>query len=84
MIGDLEVGTLVLLTFDTSGSIGVTKGMTKYDGRKFRISKVRKLIGQTMANRGVYYELKGCESEHGIPYAISPLWVQPIREIKRK
>lgn len=81
---DMKMGDLVLLTLEPGNRNGITRGLREYEGRKFRISKVRTLKGQSMANRGTYYELKGCVSKEGIPYAISPMWIQPMREIKRK
>ena len=80
---ELKVGTLVLLTFESGGFIGITPGLLKYKDRKFRIEKVRHVKGQTKTNCGTYYELKGCETDCGIPYAIMPSWIQPIRELKR-
>ncbi len=80
---ELKVGTLVLLTFESGGFIGITPGLLKYKDRKFRIEKVCHIKGQTKTNCGTYYELKGCVTEYGIPYAIMPSWIQPVRELKR-
>lgn len=80
---ELKQGDLVLLTFNVGGYIGITHDMLKYKDRKFRISKVKHLKGQSAANRGMYYELKGCVSKHDIPYAIMPSWIQPMRELKK-
>ena len=80
---EFNVGDLVLLTFDTGGYIGITRNMLKYKDRKFRVSRVKHLKGQSAANRGMYYELKGCVSKHDIPYAIMPSWIQPMRELKK-
>ena len=80
---EFNVGDLVLLTFDTGGYIGITPGLLRYKDRKFRVAKVRCVYGQSKTNHGTYYELKGCETNCGIPYAIMPSWIQPIRELKR-
>lgn len=80
---EFNVGDLVLLTFDTGGYIGITRNMLKYKDRKFRVSRVKRIKGQSTTNFGTYYELKGCETEHGIPYAIMPSWIVPMRELKR-
>ena len=38
---------------------------------------------ESAGSRATYYELKGCVSEAGIPYAITQDWIQPMRELKR-
>jgi len=81
---EFSVGDLVLLTFDTGGYIGITRDLLKYKDRKFRVSRVKRIKGQTKTNFGTYYELRGCESEYGIPYAIMPGWIVPMRELNRK
>lgn len=81
---EYKVGDLVLLTFSTAGYGYIPMGLLKYKDRKFRILRVKQLKGQTLANRGTYYELKGCVSEHGVQYTISPDWIVPMRELKRK
>ena len=74
----LEVGDSVLLTLRTPGPVGITEGMRKYQDRQFEVSKVK-----TITQRGqflTYYELKGCVSEYGIPYAVTYDMLMPIRE----
>ena len=71
---ELELGNLVLLTLDSPGKVGVTQGMLKYRGWKFRISRIKKL------KLGTYYELGGCESKYGVPYTITRDWVRPMVE----
>ena len=29
-------------------------------------------------NRGIYYELKGCESDLGVPFAVLREWLLPV------
>lgn len=81
---EFKPGDLVLLTFETGGHVGITQDLLRYKDRKFRVSRVKRIKGQTKTNNGTYYELKGCESEYGIPYAIMPGWIVPMRELKRK
>lgn len=83
LLFDFKVGDLVLLTFDTGGYVGITPRMLKYKDRKFRVARVKHIKGQTKTNHGTYYELKGCVTEYGIPYAIMPSWIRPMRELKR-
>ena len=81
---EFNTGDLVLLTLDPSHRNAITPGLREFDGRKFRVSRVKSLKGQSPTNGGVYYELKGCESKYGTPYGIFPMWIQPMRELKRK
>lgn len=82
---EYNIGDLVLLTLDSPGEVGITKGLADYKERKFRISKVKTIIpkNKSAGSRATYYELKGCVSEAGIPYAITQDWIQPMRELKR-
>ena len=80
---EFKVGDLVLLTLGSGGFVGMTQGLLKYKGRKFRIKSVHHVQGQTKTNCGIYYELKGCVTEYGIPYAITPDWIRPMKELKR-
>ena len=79
---DYKVGELVLLTLGV-GYVGITPDLLKYKDRKFRIQSVHFVQGQSKTNFGVYYELKGCVTKYGVPYAILPSWIQPMRELKR-
>lgn len=82
---EYKVGDLVLLTMNSPGTVGIVYGMMKYQGRKFRVSKVVRLSPNgKYHNFGTYYELKGCVTEYGIPYAIMPSWIVPMRELKTK
>ena len=82
---EYKVGDLVLLTMSSPGTVGIVYGMMKYQGRKFRVSKVVKLSPNGKYNNfGTYYELRGCTSDHGVAYAITGDWMQPMRELKRK
>ena len=75
---EFEVGDPVLLTLDPPGPVGITEGLLQYQDMRFRISKSKSFKG-----KGSYYELKGCVSDEGIPYAITGDWMRPIRELKR-
>ena len=81
---EFEVGDLVLLTLDSPGLLGITDGLWEYKDRIFRISRVKLFPGNGKTDsRGTYYELKGLESDAGVPYAITPDWIRPMRELKR-
>lgn len=79
---EYKVGDPVLLHLRSPGSVGITQGLMKYKDRRFRISKIVYRVGTGATNRGVYYELKGCVTEFGIPYAVLEDWFQLIREVK--
>lgn len=82
---ELSVGDPVLLTLDSIGPVGITDGLRAYKDRRFRISKIVRIIphSKTAGCRGVYYELKGCVSDKGVPYGITADWIKPIKELKR-
>lgn len=82
---EYNIGDLVLLTLGSVGEVGIVPGLAEYKERKFRISKVKTIIpkNKSAGSRATYYELKGCVSEAGIPYAVTQDWVQPMRELKR-
>lgn len=80
---DYKVGELVTLTLDSPGSVGITEGLKRHQGKVFRIKKT---IGLRISESGwyePYYELVGCVSEAGKPYAITQDWIKPIRDTKR-
>lgn len=80
-----QTGDLVLLTLDSPGAVGITHGLKQLKDRKFRINKIVAInpSGKNPGCRGFYFELKGCESERGIPYAITEDWIMPMKELKR-
>lgn len=80
MVSSFRVGQEVYLTLDSIGPVGITEGMRKYRGRKFRISNYKSLTGEAATNRHCYYELEGCVSKYGVPYSITPDWIVPARE----
>ena len=82
---EYNIGDLVLLTLDSPGEVGIVPGLADYKERKFRISKVKTIIpkNKSAGSRATYYELTGCESEKGIPYAITEDWIMPMKELKR-
>lgn len=54
----------------------IPDGLRKYDQMIFKVSKVTRLRARN--NQPIYwtyYELKGCESEKGVPYAIPTDWL---------
>ena len=85
-MSELKVGDLVLLTLDSPGSLGITYELERFKDRKFRISKIRQVHpgGKTSPwFRGIYYELDGCVSEKGVPFAVTEDWLMPMKELKR-
>lgn len=83
-MSEFKVGDPVLLTLDSPGPAGITEGLKHYQDMRFRISRVRTIQGGKTVTRGTYYELKGCVSDEGIPYAVTEDWIRPIRELKRR
>lgn len=80
---DYKVGELVTLTLDSPGSVGITEGLKRHQGKVFRIKKT---IGLRISESGwyePYYELAGCVSRAGIPYAVTGDWIRPMRESRR-
>lgn len=80
---EFKAGELVLLTLDSAGPVGITEGLKQHQGKVFRIKKT---IGLKISDKGwyeSYYELAGCVSKHGKPYAITGDWLKPIRDTKR-
>lgn len=80
---EFKAGELVLLTLGSPGPVGITEGLKRHQGKVFRIKKT---VGLKVSKNGwyeSYYELAGCVSEHGKPYAITQDWIKPIRDTKR-
>lgn len=83
-MSEFKVGDPVLLTLDSPGPVGITEGLKHYQDMRFRISRIKSFAGDGRSQtRGVYYELKGCVSEHGVPYGVTIDWIAPIKELKR-
>lgn len=81
---DFKAGELVLLTLDSAGPVGITPGLRRYKDKKFRIKKVVSLrLSTSTMWYGTYYELAGCVSRAGIPYAVIGDWIRPTRESRR-
>jgi hypothetical protein len=80
---EFHTGQLVVLTLDSPGPVGITDGLRHYQDRIFRISRAKTFQSSNVTTRGTYYELKGCVSDKGIPYAVTMDWIRPIREPKR-
>ena len=75
-------GDEVMLRLDPNPltSLGITPGMRKWDECVFRISKI-KYSNHPSINGPVYFELEGCVSEYGIPYAVTRDWIIPTRSL---
>ena len=73
---EFKIGDLVVLTLDSPGKVGITYGLNKLKGQKFRINGYKSLTGAVQTNRHAYYTLKGCVTKYGIPYAITPDWIK--------
>ena len=58
---------------------GITPGLRDLDGKTFRVKRIRTVKAATTSqSRGIYYELKGCESARGIPFAVLREWLLPV------
>lgn len=73
MIKMTEVGDKVLLQMGVTAFSEAPKGLQRWDGCQFVVSK-RKLVD----GRYLYYELQACKSAEGVPYAILEDWIVPI------
>ena len=84
-MNELKVGDPVLLTLDSLGAVGITEGLKRYKDRRFRISRIVRVIpvNKLPGCRGCYYELEGCVSPKGIPYGITSDWMRKITEVRR-
>lgn len=76
---ELMPGDEVMLIPDPR-SVGYVNGLAKWDGCRFKISRVR--YGQRVTTKSarqgaIYYELKGCVSAKGVPYGILREWIMP-------
>lgn len=81
---EFKAGELVLLTLDSPGPVEITPGLRRYKDRKFRIKKVVSLrLSTSTMWYGTYYELAGCVSRAGVPYAVTGDWIRPMRESRR-
>ena len=82
---ELKVGDPVLLTLNSPGAVGITEGLKRYKDRRFRISRIIRVIpvNKLPGCRGCYYELEGCVSPKGVPYGITSDWMQKITEVRR-
>lgn len=69
----IEVGDKVLLQLGVSGTTEAPKGLKRWDGCQFVVSRKK------MLRNLVYYELASCKSAEGIPYAILEDWIVPMR-----
>ena len=84
-MNELKIGDPVLLTLDSPGAVGITAGLKRYKDRRFRISKIVRVIpvNKLTGCRGCYYELEGCVSPKGVPYGITSDWMRKITEVRR-
>ena len=74
MIKMIEVGDKVLLQMGATAFSEAPKGLQRWDGCQFIVSKRKNLL-----QRYVYYELKTCKSREEIPYTILEEWILPMR-----
>ena len=77
---ELNKGDKVKLRLGTVASFGITPGLRALDGRTYRVKRVKQIKArreQAPAVYGIYYELKGCESAAGVPFAILKEWLRP-------
>lgn len=82
---EFNIGDTVMLTLDAPGTVGITEGLREYKDRIFRITK-RKMVApktKTAGCRCIYFELGGCESKYGVPYAVTEDWIVPIKEARK-
>ena len=80
---EFKPGDSVLLTLDSPGTVGITQGLLRFKDRRFAVSRVRRIKGISGAGdlRATYYELEGCVSDEGVPYAVTADWIEPIKEL---
>lgn len=69
----IEVGDRVLLQMGASAFSEAPKGLQRWDGCQFIVSKKKTIRNQT------YFELKACRSVKGISYTIMEEWITPMR-----
>ena len=68
----ISVGDKVLLQMGIDAKRHSVPGLLRWNGLAFYVSKMKCID----LHRGfVYYELKGCNSRHGIPYSILEDWM---------
>lgn len=77
---ELRVGDKVTLQIRASARpVGVTPGLLALNGKIFSVARIRVVkVAEASTNRGTYYELKGCESARGVPFAVLREWLQPV------
>lgn len=68
----------VMLILD--GEKEVPDGLMKFNQEIFRVGKVKHMHDPSFSAKATwtYYELKGCESEKGVPYSILADWLYDI------
>lgn len=71
---EFAVGERVLLQLGVDGTRLAPRGLLRWDGCQFRVSKV-KLIKIDGVPKYTYYELMSCKSAKGIPYALIGDWL---------
>lgn len=70
---EVHKGDKVVLRLRAASSSGITPGLRALDGRTFRVKRVKQIKTRrehAPAAYGIYYELRGCESALGVPFAI--------------
>ena len=76
---EVSKGDKVVLRLRQVAAPGITPELRKLDGKTYRVKRIRtvKAAGAS-TNRGTYYELKGCESDLGVPFAVLREWLLPV------
>lgn len=73
---EFEIGDKVLLQLGADGLRLAPRELKRWDGCQFVVAK-KCTIG---AKNGTdYYELASCKSSSGVPFAILPDWLLPMR-----
>lgn len=76
-----RVGEIVQLSFNALMKQGITEEMIQHNGNIYPISKIKSIIPPNKRAGGLvtYYELKGFESEKGVPFAVTIDMIQPVK-----
>ena len=76
-MSEFKIGDTVLLTLDSPGPVGITDEMKQFEGKIYKVSKVR--YSPTRMTRFAYtYELDGCVSSKGVPFTFTSDWIRRV------
>jgi hypothetical protein len=76
MAREYAVGHRVMLIL--TGVRGISGDLKKYNNECFNVSKIKHITNTRTCQTHTYYELAGCVSPKGVPYAIEPEWLYDI------